>query len=193
MRPWLALLLVATLVVCATWWRSGSDVPSAKKNAIVAPEAVATSSVNPVRTTPRPALSPPPLNPGQIRARRNAQQAQRKANIDRIVAAGRKKIAGRYESEPIDSPWANATRQELMEYSLSDQIRATHSEPSNLNIDCRRTTCRIDADFPNATAADDWSTLYLTGAGSRLPNASLQKSDNADGSVHLTIYALARS
>jgi len=192
MRPWLALLLVATLVVGATWWRSRSDIPTTT-NAVDASSAAATSSVIAVRTAPRPALPPPPLNPEQARARRDAQRTQRKANIDRIVAAGRKKIAGRYESEPIDSPWANATRQALMEYSLSDQIRATHSEPSNLNIDCRRTTCRIDADFPNATAADDWSTLYLTGAGSRLPNASLQKSDNADGSVHLTIYALARS
>lgn len=192
MRPWLALLLVATLVVGATWWRSRSDIPTTT-NAVDAPSAAATSSVIAVRTTSRPASPPLALNPEQARARRNARQTQRKANIDRIVAAGRKKIAGRYEAEPIDSPWANATRQELMEYSLSDQIRATHSEPSNLNIDCRRTTCRIDADFPNATAADDWSTLYLTGAGSRLPNASLQKSDNADGSVHLTIYALARS
>lgn len=191
MRPLLALLLVATLVVGATWWRSRSDIPTTT-NAI-APNAPATPSVIVVRTTPRPALSPPAPNPAQARALREAQRTQRKANIDRIVAAGRKKLVGRYESEPIDSRWANATRQELMEYSLSDQIRATHSEPSNLNIACRSTTCRIDADFPNATAADDWSTLYLTGAGSRLPNASLQKSDNADGSVHLTIYALARS
>lgn len=118
---------------------------------------------------------------------------QRNANVDRIVAAGRKQIVGRYQSEPIDSVWASATRQELAKYSLSGQIRATNSEPANLSIDCRRTTCRIDADFPNATAADDWSTLYLTGAGSRLPKASLEKSGNADGSVHLTIYALARS
>jgi hypothetical protein len=192
MRPLLAFLLLATLVFGATFWRSWSNDPAtthvADAKAAIAPSLPA------ARIATQPALPPaPPLNPAETRARMHVQKAQRKAHIDRITTAGRKKIVGRYESEPIDSIWANATRQELVKYALSDQIRATHSEPSNLNIDCRRTTCRIVADFPNATAADDWSTLYLTSAGSRLPNASLQKSGNADGSVHLEIYALAGS
>lgn len=190
MRPWLALLLLATLVVAATWWRARPRLPG-PTDALDTPAAVAPAPAHAMRYTTRPVAPLPPLNPQEARARRHAQRMQRNANIDRMVAAGRKQIVGRYESEPIDSAWANAARQELMKYSLSEQIHATGSEPSNLDIECRRTTCRIDADFPDATAADDWSTLYLTGVGSRLPRASLQKSDNANGGVHLTIHALA--
>ena len=116
------------------------------------------------------------------------------AEFKKVNAAGREKIVGRYESETIDPAWSNATRQALMAPSLaaSDQIRATHSEPSGLAVDCRSTTCRITADFPNRIAADDWSTFYLTGAGDRLPNATLRKTTNPDGSVRLEIYAVAR-
>jgi hypothetical protein len=192
MRPWPALLLFAIFAVGITWWRSHSnDVPPTTDTIEMRPAAGVPANV--ARSAPPQAVPSLALNAGELHARRKEQKAQREANIDRIVAAGRKKVVGRYESETIDSAWANATRQELLKFSLSDQIRATQSEPSGLNIDCRRTTCRIEADFPSITAADDWSTLYLTDAGSRLPNASLQKSYNADGSVHLTIYALARS
>jgi hypothetical protein len=188
-RPSLLFLLVALgLIVGVTWWRSRT-VPVAADPAPstdLAPSPQARASSRPARTGTSPRLA----RAGDSRARR----AQRRAAVQRIAAAGRNKIVGRYEGENIDSAWANATRQELMkpEYTASDQIRAVQAEPANLAIDCRSTTCRINADFPNSVAADDWSTLYLTGVGDRLPNASMRKTRGADGSVHLEIYAIAR-
>ena len=93
----------------------------------------------------RPAPHPPlPLPPTELREQTGARRKQRRAEVDRIVAAGRARIVSRYESEPLDSAWANAVRQELMkpEYVASEQIRAMHAEPANLAIDCRSSTCR---------------------------------------------------
>lgn len=188
MRPWLALLTFAAgVIVGITFWRMRAT-PTAVESEPPAQAVV----VAPLGS--RPGAHPPlPASPEEMRARTQARRARQRADIDRVVVAGRNKIVSRYEVESVDSVWANATRQDLMkpEYTVSDQIRAIHAEPSNLSVDCRSTTCLIEADFPDGSTADDWSSLYLPGVGARLPTASLNKSDNADGSVHLRIYATA--
>ena len=184
------LVAAIALVVGLTWWHARNA--AAPK---VAEEATPAGVPPQPSPTHRPVATPPPDALRRPRRERNRERrAQQRAAVNRVNAAGREKIVGRYESETIDPAWSNATRQALMAPSLaaSDQIRATHSEPSGLAVDCRSTTCRITADFPNRIAADDWSTFYLTGAGDRLPNATLRKTTNPDGSVRLEIYAIAR-
>ena len=193
-RPSFVFLMAAiALVVGITWWHSRDTTttpaasPSPPPGTTTAPGTPARTA-RPVASVPRNGFLPP------SRERIRESRARQRASVQRVVAAGREKIVGRYQSEGIDASWSSATRQALMAPALtaSDQIRATHSEPSDLAVDCRSTTCRITADFPTMVAADDWSTLYITGAGDQLPNASLSKSANADGSVHLEIYAIAR-
>lgn len=189
--PLVFLVAAIALVVGLTWWHA-RKAPLPK-----VAEAAVPAGVLPDATpaTHRPVATPPPDALRLPRAERNRERhARQRAAVARINAAGREKIVGRYESENIDPAWSNATRQALMAPSLaaSDQIRATHSEPSGLAVDCRSTTCRVTADFPNRIAADDWSTFYLTGAGDRLPNATLRKTTNTDGSVRVEIYAIAR-
>jgi hypothetical protein len=189
----LFLAMAVVLVVGITWWRSHGTPAEAIRTA-----SDAAASIPTPQTSVRPARRNASIPPNELRLPRGervrAHRAQQRAAAERVVTAGRNKIVGKYESEAIDPAWSNTTRQALISPALtaSDQIRATHSEPSNLAVDCRSTTCRITADFPTTVAADDWSTLYITGAGDRLPNASLQKTANADGSVHLEIYATAR-
>jgi hypothetical protein len=187
MARWLAAIAVV-LIIGITWWKSQEKAAS---DAATAPGAVASP---PADADARQALpSAPRPSTGQAGGTGlEAEREQERQNVQAIVAAGRNKLVSRYTSETIDASWADGKQVELAQFSTSQQIQEVHAEPKNLVIDCRRTVCRITADFANRTASQDWATLYLTGAGSRIANASLETIANADGSVRMEIYGLAR-
>ncbi|HJW46260.1 MAG TPA: hypothetical protein VJ484_07190 [Lysobacter sp.] len=143
-------------------------------------------------SVPSRSASQLPMNGAEAQARLQAKRAQERKKIDRVVAAGRSKLVGRYESQPIDHAWATVKRAELMELGTSEQIEAIQAQPTSLGVDCRTSVCRIGADFPSQTAAEDWATLYLISEGANLPQASMKASVNPDGSVHLDVYAHAK-
>lgn len=185
---WLFLAVVVVLISIVTWWKMPrSNVTTAANDR--PPEVLVGSDERP---RPHPASRPVPFDEAGLRAQIKAEREAERKSMEQLVATGRNKLVTRYESETIDQAWASTKRVELAEFSTSAQMEAIGAQPGNLSIDCRRTTCRVGADFPSRSVAEDWSTLYLSSLGSRLPNASLQTSANPDGSTHIDIYGLAR-
>lgn len=185
---WLFLAVVVVLISIVTWWK----MPRTKVATAADGHPSAQVDSGAGRSPPRPISQPLPLSDAEQRARIVAEREAERKSMDQLVTAGRNKLVTRYESETIDQAWASTKRVELAEFSTSAQMEAIGAQPDNLSIDCRRSTCRIGADFPSRSVAEDWSTLYLASLGSRLPNASLQTSVNSDGSTHIDIYGLAR-
>ncbi len=110
----------------------------------------------------------------------------------KLVKAGESQLRSRYEGEHVDAAWAPRKQKALEEASDSPQIDQLNAKPLSFAASCRSSTCLIGADFPNRLAADDWFTLYTLNAGPEMTRASMQKSVNPDGSVHLLIYGYAR-
>ena len=193
---WFAIAFVVILVVSVTWWKISSRHPDPSLS------ATATSG------TPLPSDLPsgmsratntlPGYNAGSvltpaetmhaIHAGREASRAQ----VAKVVEAGHSKLMAQYQSEPVNGGWAIAQEQNLTSHGTSPQINELNAKPKGLTAHCRSTTCKIGADFPNQTAADDWVTLYLSSPDAHLSNASTQATPNPDGSVHVEIYGLVK-
>jgi hypothetical protein len=141
---------------------------------------------------PRPSWTASDMDPVSARTQVEQFRARNEAAAERVVTAGRNKLVGAFNGETIDQAWAANARSELSQFATSQQIHDLHAEPLSMDVDCRRTVCRIGADFATRAAANDWATLYLTSVGARMPNASLQTSDNADGTAHLEVYGSVR-
>ena len=120
--------------------------------------------------------------------RRKAAQIEQ----ERKARAFHAMLAARYAAEPVDAAWAGAKEAKLLAASASDEMRRIDALPGNYRATCRSSVCRIGADFPNRSAAQDWLTLFSTGVGSELPNESYIVSQNQDGSIHLEIMGLAK-
>jgi len=97
----------------------------------------------------------------------------------------------RYSGEQVDARWAGTTEAKLLTASKSEQITQLQAEPLALDVDCKATMCRIQADFRNRSSADDWFTLFSMN-GSDIPTTFYKYSVNADGSARMTIYGLVR-
>lgn len=132
-----------------------------------------------------------PLSREAVKQRQQIIAEKRKkvqAEVDRTQAA----FASRYGSEPVDASWASTKQAELVELSVSGQIRELGVEPENMVVDCKTTMCRVTADFPSTSAGDDWFTLYMGNVGSKVPVASYKYIQNPDGTVTINVYALGR-
>ena len=121
-----------------------------------------------------------------------AVQAANNHSVTKLVEAGKEKLRTHYENERVDASWASRKQQVLEPLSVSPQIEQINAQPLSFTANCRTSVCLIGADFPSRVAADDWFTLYTLNTGPEMTNASSERTINADGSVHLQIYGLAR-
>ena len=193
MARWLAIAVVLA-ILGISWWKA-QDKPAspAAGDGALRGDAIAASTTATPDASPLPAVvRSPGADAAAATARINAAREEARKSVDAIVEAGRNKLVSRYRDETLDASWAEAKQVELAGFGTSQQIQDIHAEPRNLAIDCRRTVCRIDADFASRSVAQDWATLYLTGAGSRLSSASLETIPNPDGSFRMQIHGLAR-
>lgn len=115
------------------------------------------------------------------------QREDERKSVQDIVATGDRKLRDLYQMETTNQKWAAAKQLELEKFVVVPQMEAINAIPTEFDVRCRSSMCRIVADFPSRTAADDWSTLYMTNNGGLLPRASLNTTAQADGSVRLEI------
>jgi hypothetical protein len=107
--------------------------------------------------------------------------------------AERNAFVQRYENESVDPPWSAVKEATLLRASTSTQITELGAEPGNLGIDCKSSVCRVTADFSNSSLAEDWVTLFMLNAGSEMPRAVFDYSNNPDRSVHVVILGYSRN
>lgn len=135
-----------------------------------------------------PAAAPQRLESRAERVARLAAQREEQRDMSRkVVAAGRQNLESRFRSEKPNPGWARAKEAELERYVVNPQMDAIDAVPTDFNVECKASTCRIEAEFANPSAADDWATLYLTNNGGTLPRSSLTKVRQPDGTVKLVM------
>lgn len=186
--PWLVGLAVIVVIALAMLFkRAGNETGSAARQ----PEQQVSAQAVPDPRRGGTRAAGQPLPAADLRAQREKAAENRKRvqqQVDRTQAA----FAARYENEPVDAAWAGAKEAELMELSVSDQIRQLGAEPQNMSVDCKSSMCRITGDFANSSTGDDWFTLYMNNVGAKVPVASYKYVRNPDGTVTINVYAMGR-
>jgi hypothetical protein len=184
---WLPISLIAVFIalLLGMAWKANRPKP-------VAPPPVAIDQPQAPAPVARVVGRPPPRQSPVDTHMLAAARAASRARIDKTVKAGRQRLQAQFTSERIDPSWAMPREQSLSASSTSPQIADLHVEPTNFQVQCRSSTCRVSADFPNRSSAEDWFSLFLTDSGTKLSKSSYQLSANPDGSAHLEIYGAAR-
>ena len=184
----MGLVLIAGVILGVTFSRSRvSHTPSA------IPTASQASADAP---TPSP-RAPARLDASQVSTQSsgdNDLHNMEKAGIEsqRQAQSQHQAFANRYAEEPVDASWAGRKEATMLAASKSGQITLIHAEPKDLDIDCKTSLCRIQADFATRGLAMDWFTLFSTNVGGEMPNSTFKYSTNPDGSWRVTIYGLSR-
>lgn len=190
---WLAVVLVAVLIVGLTWWKVSSrhvDDPQPVSSDFSTAQTSADASERRPHS-PQAGTTSDFTTLGTGAGSRALHEASRTQAVE-VVKAGHDKLLSQYQNERVDARWAHDREQSLVSHSVSPQIQDLKVEPKNMTVHCRSTTCAIGADFATRGAADDWLTLYATNPGTDLFNLSSQVTANADGTAHIQIYGLAK-
>lgn len=120
---------------------------------------------------------------------------QNRAAIEREfeqeASAAHEAIAARYSSEPVDAKWAANSESKLLSASKSAQISDMRADPVALVMDCKTSTCRVQADFDSMTQAQDWLTLFTLNLGEALPETSFKYTAIPGGGARATLYGVA--
>lgn len=186
--PLLAFVLAAGVILGITLGRAADDEPESGGSTAVALDV----GVNP--HVPSPATHAPRARPAPRGAQEWTQQREAsRAQALRRRQAERQAYIDRYAHEQVDARWAGRTEATMLQASRSAQVLELGAEPHALEIDCRTSMCRVQADFASQSSAEDWFTLFSTNLGREMPKASFLYSRNDDGSARVLAYGLARS
>jgi len=99
-------------------------------------------------------------------------------------------LSSSFAAQPIDTAWARRTRVELEEQLIATAVeQSDFPAPQTARMQCRSTTCRIEADYPDEDSALYGVQLLQSAFSSRLPRAHQYSVTNPDGSVTIVMYA----
>jgi hypothetical protein len=178
-RRWLWPLLTLALVVAVLAAFSFTRSPTSD----VAGQEAAASAPAPA-TAPVAAHAPPPTRALESSGAADLADREQQARIDR----SRQDLVNLYRSEKTDPAWASAKERELLPLTQVAQIQQMNAVPEQLDIDCKASSCRIQADFDSSRAANDWATVFTASLGSSMPTGTVQQITNPDGSVTIEVY-----
>lgn len=122
----------------------------------------------------------------------NLLNGQDRARVKAEAEARQRAYAAQYAQESVDASWASAKEAKMLEASKSGEISQLNAEPGDLNIDCKTSLCKIQANFASHGQAEDWLTLFSTTLGGEMPKASFQYLSNPDGTTEVVIYGVSR-
>jgi hypothetical protein len=74
----------------------------------------------------------------------------------------------------------------------SGALARTGMSPEGVQTDCRSSTCRVTATFPDAQSAQDWATMYTAMTGSTFQSARFVTVPTPDGGIEVRIYGTRR-
>ncbi|MFT3896162.1 MAG: hypothetical protein QM719_00420 [Thermomonas sp.] len=198
--PWVLMALVVAVIAGVTLYRQfHSSADTAKLSQSVDEESDGRKGAA-RRLTPEEiralATRSPGLQGGATVSDMAGMMEKRKRMAEATQARTRERnaaFAARFAAEKSDPSWSPAHEKELASLQDSDPMRDADAKATNFRADCRSTTCRIQADFPDSSAAADWLQLYMGSVGDRLPVATAHKVTNPDGSVRVEIYGVGRT
>ena len=95
----------------------------------------------------------------------------------------------RFSQEPAD-PAAAKVEDDMLKGMTDKQLAAAEIVPKDPDVQCRRDTCRIVANFRSSSDASDWAVLYVTLMGANYVTTSQPVFVKApDGSTQMRLFA----
>jgi hypothetical protein len=95
----------------------------------------------------------------------------------------------RFSQEPAD-PAAAKVEDDMLKGMTDKQLAAAEIVPKDPDVQCRRDTCRIVANFRSSSDASDWAVLYVTLMGANYVTSSQPVFVKApDGSTQMRLFA----
>lgn len=179
----ISLAAGAILAISITRWMGGNAVVSQPVQ--VSEPAPGVDGAANVNRRPGPTSSARPRD-----GKSEAAMRDRMGEAARRATAQHQAFQAQFASERVDTAWAAEKEAEMLEASVSDQIRTANAMPTNLDFQCRQYICKVGSDFASASVAEDWVILFATAMGGRMPNLSYKYSRNPDGTTHVEAYAL---
>jgi len=191
--PAIALGIVVAAILGGVLWRhsamrASENVPSV---ALENSESGATSIARQDRLPATQGPAPPRQFSQAERFRLNAERKQRRKEMVERARASNAALIARHRAEQVDPRWAAATEARLQEAAKMSGFEEAVT-PTSLEIDCKATTCKIDAGLATRSLGDDWAMFYMSSAGSNVKRAFTSVVTEPDGTSHVVIYAIAR-
>lgn len=95
----------------------------------------------------------------------------------------------RFSQEPAD-PAASKVEDDMLKGMTDKQLAASDIVPKDPDVQCRRDTCRIVANFRSSSDAADWAVLYVTLMGANYVTSSQPVFVKApDGSTQMRLFS----
>jgi hypothetical protein len=188
--PVIALGIVVAAILAGALWRhsamrSSENVPS------VALEDGESGAQQHRPPTASQAVAPPRQFSQADRLRLNAERKQKRKDMVERARASNAALIARHRAEKVDPQWAAATETRLQEVAKMSGFEEAVT-PTSLDIDCRATTCKIDAGLASRSLGEDWAMLYMSSVGSNVKRAFTSVVTEPDGTSRVVIYAIAR-
>jgi len=168
--PW-AIAAVAVLALGANllWDRKGGD-PAGDEAIAQLTERLDALEAAPVRARERRADA---LRPGGLAGLESPGDATSMGRAEpqtpEEIAAARdrqlRELEARFASDVPDPMTGPATEDLLVETISGETMAGTGLRPSNVDIVCKRDSCRIVGSFDRMGDAQDWGLFYITAAG----------------------------
>ena len=193
--PLLVAIAIVVAVVAATMLVRGGRGP-ANDDAGTAPvasdlQAPAPGARAPVAARPAPTRLQGQAIDGAV-LDRVEERSRKREELRAQTAALKEQSAQRFASEQVDPTWAPAKVTELDGIAADPAFTDAGVVPTNLDIDCRSSMCRINGQFDDPGKAEDWIMLYTASVGGALPNTVISRTRNPDGTMRVEIYGRGR-
>lgn len=182
--PIALIVLVVALVAAGFWWRqSRPAAPLATAIPAVGTDAPATAS----QAAPGRSI---------VLRQANAQRNQERGEIRKQAMAKRQAASDamlqKHRTDPVDPKWAPAMEAKLQAVAKNSPLVAADAVPTSLDIQCRSTTCTIEAGLPTRSQGEDFALIYMSSVGSNIKRAFSTNVVAPDGTSHIEIVAQSR-
>lgn len=193
--PWvIAAIAVVALGANLLWDRKGGDAAGEETIAQLTQRLDALEAAPPQARARTGSARP-------VDAAGDAGAGNRDAFADRAapqtaeeIAAARdrqlRELEARFASDAPDPVTGPETENLLVETISGETMAGTGLRPSNVDIACKRGSCRIVGSFDRMGDAQDWGLFYITAAGGNvLSQAQMVFVPRPDGKTEVRIYS----
>lgn len=139
---------------------------------------------------PGPIYAPPASPPGAASALGHepfGDGAEAQSHADSVFQG----LENRFHAEAVSPVWAHNTELAVLEALVSDEaVAAGIALPADVEVRCRTSLCRINADYLDDAEAADAATLLAMDISEHLPRTHRRTVYQPDGSVELLIFAM---
>lgn len=191
--PWtIAAIAVVALVANLVWGQKGREA--------AADEAIATLNqrLDALEEAPRDARRPPASRPGATRPVEGGAAsmggAMEEPRTPEQLAAERERqlreLEAQFARDVADPVGGPETENRLVDTISGESMASTGLRPSNVDIACKKASCRIVGSFDRMGDAQDWGLFYITAAGGDvLSSTRMVFVPKPDGGTEVRIYS----